>query len=691
MTLLDDARSLAARLRDEARYLLGWLGTTQLWALLGLALLAWSLAYQGFYQPRLAVGGDLETRKRRFDEPYLRGFNASEPEGDRAQGLEWWDVAAQPGAFPYRWAESNAAIVMPGLGGGPWLLTLGASSGRQQPVETLLGFAAGEQPISVEPGQPRRYMLALPAVPRGDLELLLTTPRLDSPGDPRDLGLVVTEVQLTPLPAPLRAPAWRTLLLLTITLALCYGLLRRLDVSQRWAGGALFGLALLLAGLLLRGRLPLTIFAPMLPWLLLACYALAVLLATLWPRLPRLIVLLVTLGFALRLGGLLHPHVIFSDLGLNANNLRGVLQGTLYFSEGLPAEAGGGQAPYPPGQYLTLAPLLLVLGSGGSGIDLALLAGNALLDSLLIALIWLTLHRAGAGERAALFGALLYLLPPPLLRSFGIGELANIFGQALAMVTLLGWLSLRPPQRLKDTQNVAPGVWRPQNMRAGIVTRSPGAVGGAARWVMTTALLLGLALLGHLGVSISLACLLGALLLCWVFAPPPGRSAACSLALAGSVAAVAALLLYYSAFGDVLAARLASGDTAPGHDLSTALTGLGRRAIRELRPGGILYPPLVALGLLGLARYGGLRPGLASLLSAWWLGTLLSLGLLLFARQGVRWEHFLYPGLCLGTGLALALLSRRGRAGLLGVGLLVAASVWYGLELWYNQLRAYLH
>jgi hypothetical protein len=665
-------------LREEFDALLAWLREPTLWAALLLALLAWSLAYQWHYAPRLAVGGDVEARTRRFDEPYLRGFNASEPAGiTQPDGtrVEWWELAAPPDAFAYRWAESQAGVHMPGLGGGPWLLTLGLSSGRpdQSSVTTVLRAGRDEYLLVVPAGRPRRFSLPLRALPGGNLELTLETPRLQAPGDPRDLGLLVNAVLLAPQPMGLRAPAWAMLGWLGLTLLLSYGLLRRLALSRGWALLGLLAIALVAAGLLAWARLPLVVFAPQLPGLLLACYILAVLGLRL-PLLGRAAVLLVVLGFALRLGGMLHPHVIFSDLGLNTNNLRSIVRGELFISEGLPAEAGGGQAPYPPGQYVALAPLLLAFGTDGAGLDLATQAFNALLDAGVAGLIWLALRRVGYGASTAVFGAALYLLPPPLLRSFSIGEFANIYGQAVAMALLL--LALAAPQ--------APRVF-------------------------PLAVLLALAALGHLGVSISLACLLAVLLLLLLLSGGARLLVTRRLIVAGLLAGAFVVAVYYSAYADLLRERAmasSGGQPGPTEDVLARLVG---RMRRELRVGGLLYPPLVALGLLGLllsqegtgkkghargnrqAARGGGGVGLALLLAAWWAGTLCSLGLLLFARQGVRWEHFLYPALALGGGTALGRLRRRGRAGrALALGLL-AAILWYAGALWYNQLRTYLH
>ncbi|NJK82368.1 MAG: hypothetical protein HC914_21990, partial [Chloroflexaceae bacterium] len=66
-------------------------------------------------------------------------------------------------------------------------------------------------------------------------------------------------------------------------------------------------------------------------------------------------------------------------------------------------------------------------------------------------------------------------------------------------------------------------------------------------------------------------------------------------------------------------------------------------------------------------------------------------GLVAGGTTGVRWEHFLYPALCLGAGPLLAVLWRRGWAGrtvAVGILLLIVA---YGIVRWIVQIRDYLH
>jgi hypothetical protein len=697
---------LLRALRAEGTNIAGWLRERQLWALLAGALLLWVLAYQVRYAPTLAIGGDVATRERRFDEPYLRGFNASEPanipasQSPTGEAIAWWQLASQPGQFAYRWATSDARIVLPGLGGGPWRFALHATSGRPDgaSIPVVLQAGAWQHELTLQ-AAPRRYTLVVPQAQGGDFELRLTSPRLTGSADAaeRDLGFVVTGVTVAPLGA-VRVPAWRVLVALALGLVLAYGVARRSGVASSQISGALGALALLVAALLAWARLPLTVFAPTLPWLLLACYALVVVGARMRQALllqaSSALPLLVVLAFALRLGGMLHPHVIFSDLGLNTNNLRGVVRGDVYFSEALPGEAGGGQAPYPPGQYVVLAPLLLLAGTNSFGHDLAIQIGNALLDSILVGLLYGALRRGTLGERAALCGAALYLLPPPLLRSFSVGEFANIFGQGVAVVVLLGWLGIR-------VQGAGLGRRRSSAKSAMAAKAAPLALGLASSlavrplvtsigWVASGGVLIALPLLSHLGASISLACLLAALLVLWAMSGVEGRIAATRLVVAGVLAVLGAGLLFYSYPLFVAQLGERTGGTAAG-DWGAALGRVGARAVRELRPGGVLFPPLVLLGLLGLTLRGGPQPGTSSLIAAWWLGTLLSLGLLLGAQQAVRYELFLYPGLCLSAGPALAALWRRGRVGALVALLLLLGALWYGGALWYTQLRMYLH
>ena len=650
----------------EARALLGFLRERQLWAALAAGLLAWALAYQAPFSYQLDIGGDQGSLGQKHDAPFLRDFNDPEPP----------DRSTEPQVTPYRWTQDRSMIVLPGVGGSRWRVAIRASSGRPDGRPTASrwsdGFSTTELAIG---GGVQRYYLAAETDAGGDLRLRLDTRPLDAPADPRTLGMVLFQLKLEPTGGPY-LPAPRQVGLLALALALAYMLARRLALGPRGALALAVGLAAIAALLLMFARMALTLATPQLPAILAGCYALGLLgdvanRRVLAATLPGghagqpLVMALVALALAARLAGMLHPYAIFSDAGLNTNNLIELVQGKVLFTEGLPSESGGGQAPYPPGQYIVLAPFQLLLVPGRDALTALEKIGNALADSLAVGLIWYLLRRGGYPERTTLLGAALYVLPPPMLKSLSVGEFANVFGQALAL-PLLAYAALSA-RRLAE-----PRVF------AGL------------------AVLLALALLGHLGVTISLVCLMGYLGLVWLVRPAT-RQATRALTLAGLLAGGLVALVYYAPLADVLMSRVGARPPADAAHFT-----LAQRLANELNLTAVLrlHPLIVALGAAGAAlvafrpqhwAYPWPRPTIGALLMAWWGGTLLSLGLLLFASQGVRWQAFLYPALCLGAGPALARLWARGRAGrLVAIGVF-GFLLWNGVDYWIVQIYTYLH
>ncbi len=641
-------------------------------------LLLWSVAYQMPIALHLAIGGDVETHRRRDDAPFLHGFNYSEPAHPDVP--EWWRLAETEGGSSYRWAESDARIVLPGAGGGRWVVTLLASSGRPDgtaaPTTWHIGSSA---PLSFTiDALPRAYHILTAADAAGTLTLQMETPAYASPDDPRSLGFVVSDLHLAPTSTVPRMPALAPLGWLAMALALTYGLARWLVLPTRPALLLALALAGVAALLLATRRFALTLFTPTLAGLLLVCWGVALLLvgvARLHPTTRSAphgaAIALVILAFALRMGGMLHPHAEFSDHRLNANNVLELVLGNIYFTEGLPAEAGGGHAPYPPAFYLVVAPLQLLLPVDMDGRVLLVQFGAALLDSLVVGLMWLLLWWANAGQRAALLGAALYLLPGGVLPLFIIGNYANIGGQALALPAIAGLVWLLARRR------------------------------GVARWVG----LLCVGLLAHMGVTISLGLLLAA---AWLLlagaAVQRGGAAGPALrlvTLGGVLAVLLVLVCYYSAplFTEIYTQRFAGEQQSISTTIPMPVV-LRETARALLAPTSRLGMLLVSSGLVGavLLWYRCQRTSpvalachLAAVLGAWWLGTICSLGLYLVARQVVRWQQFLYPALCIGAGVAFAAFWRRGRAGHLVAAAGMAVLVVQGLTLWITQIYEYLH
>src|SRR5207247_9898409 len=118
------------------------------------------------------------------------------------------------------------------------------------------------------------------------------------------------------------------------------------------------------------------------------CYLLAILLAPLLAAAAhaaglrvrpgeRDAALAATIGaFGMRMAGLLHPYAKFSDLDFKVHNFEAVIGGKLFLYAGLPCEAGGGQAPYPPAQYLALARLRVEFGTEHAQARVLVQGGN---------------------------------------------------------------------------------------------------------------------------------------------------------------------------------------------------------------------------------------------------------------------------------------------------------------------------
>jgi hypothetical protein len=682
---MNDLQAIGAWLAREGMALWIRLREPELWAALLIGLLLWSLAYQSAPAQTLYIGGDARTHDRDYDAPFLTvgSFNESEPGGKR-DGKEWWEQELPP----YRWATDDATVLLPGLGGGRWAVKVWAASGRAGgavPSHWQVGDGT-PVPLSID-ARPSVYTIAGDAN-GGDLRLTMRTPRYDAPGDSRSLGLVIHSISVTAIENPgLRMPAPGQLALLAFCLVVCYSLVRRLSLPRRWALALALGVAALFALLLVEHRLALTIWALALAWLSAICYLLAILLAPLLAVAARAAGLQVrhsecdaalaaTIGaFGMRMAGLLHPYAKFSDLDFNVHNFEAVIGGKLFLYAGLPCEAGGGQAPYPPAQYLALAPLRLLFGTEQQTARWLIQGGNALLESCSAALIWLLLRRTGLCRRAALFGAALYIVIPPLLRSFPTGEFANIFGQSL-LVPLLLFLLLGAPH--------------------------------AQRWpaALLGALLLLLILLSHTGVTLSVIALLLAWMPLWWFSQHAARARPWPLLIAGAAAVLVAMGLFYSSYTALFQQRqaLAAPQPAAAAPGSAAPTGercppdhpFGEKLIGNLRSGFStekgLSPLLVTTGGLGILWLWKRRPIRLDLaLLACWLGTLLSFATLINTDQVVRWQPFLFPALCLGAAPLFASWTRRGRA---GVALALVALVyltWLGVALWADQIVNYLH
>lgn len=624
-------------------------------ALLISLVLCW-LALQRPVGFTLDIGGELRPNASGapsasiYDSPYLVGVHDPEPATLDATTTE-----------TYRWSYPQATIAVPGLSGAAMLTTLRVAPPPGDPP--TLTLTINQQPLTVAlPPAPRTLYLLAPPDREGALTLDLETPSYQPPNDARTLGIRLDRLVALPLtdqlylPGLLLSALGGTLALLGAG-ALLSGLAPRTAALIVLAAGGTMMLTLTLT------RTTLTIFAWPLLAVSVAAFGVLVLgrgigtwttrTTDLSQREIALVAGMTALAFGLRLAGLRHPQANFSDLQLHVHNLEEATAGKIIFSEGLPCRAGGGRSPYPPGLYLVLLPWQLLTPDSGAH-RVLMQAGTSLLDALTIPLLWATLRQAvGPGSRIPLLAATLYVLPLPMLRALNIGEFANVGGQALALPAVLGL-----------------ALW----------------VGGGMdqRWRAPLFAALCVAALGHSGVLISVG-LWGA---CWwllLLAQRRGQ-AAWQLVGLGGAALIVAGMIYYSAFlGDP---TLQGSD--PNCPVPTPLAAKLSAVAQSVISLGSLTPPwLLLLGIAGMALAPRYLPTLALPLRAWFLAALISQVSLLWSEQTVRWQHFLFPALCIGGAVTLeALLERRGwtrwTALLLLVLLLLA-----GLIFWIVQIIDY--
>ncbi|MFQ3663944.1 MAG: hypothetical protein SNJ69_16345, partial [Chloroflexaceae bacterium] len=146
----------------------------------------------------------------------------------------------------YRWSEPLAAVVLFGFDGRPAILSLRLAAPRPPgttPVEVQLRRDGQPFGAFVASGDWRRYHLLTPTNPVGESVLVLQTAPFTAPGDPRELGLVLSRVRAAPATSgPLLPPA-RTLYLLALPL-IGWLLLTRLDTPVPLALGCSALLAL---------------------------------------------------------------------------------------------------------------------------------------------------------------------------------------------------------------------------------------------------------------------------------------------------------------------------------------------------------------------------------------------------------------------------------------------------------------
>jgi hypothetical protein len=631
------------------------------------------------------------------DGPLLRGFNAGE-QAEGTQGLE------------FRWSTGDASITLQDVGRQDFDVTLQVSGSRPagQPPRHMEVSAGGTRLLVADPPPAiTDYSFRVPreAVPDGTLEMHITSNAFSPPGDPRELGVIVTRLRVSPANTPdllVEPPLGPSL-----SLAGAAGLLGLLLAALGWGpGGVALGSSLvgsLGAWLLVADRLwlttgrwyqtwPLALFAGAL--LVLGVYLVGGWLLRLagapWSPLQRRALLtLMLIAFGVRLAGQLHPQIFIVDLLFHAHRFETVRSGQLLFTIES-AEWGGRSTFYLPTPYVLMLPLQWLLNDELLVIKLFTVAFSTLGGFLL----FYVARRSLGGGPAGLVAAALYLAVPIAVLPFSWGITSNVFGEFFALCALAVLVT--------SYRNLLPS--RP------------------SLWMLVLALLV--ALLSHPGVVQLAAVAVGLISLLWLASGRiiGGRGPG-AWALAALVVAVGlAYLLYYRHFAagmietlrEIQAERAAQAAPGALHlkiggSVADRSLGLVVRFVDtrwEWLTGGLrgfwqeaqayyrVWP--VAGALLGYLliwparariRLKGQGRAMLVLAAAGWL-----LSVALFAIVGwtvnlyVRYALFALPVLALGAGILLAGVWRRGPLGAAITLMLLAFYVAEALALWQYRI-----
>jgi len=684
------------RLRGEGQAWMAALRVPALHLLLGLLLLVLLLIPQLPFSYTINVGKE---EGYQSDLPHLQGFNTAES-----------DVHGS-----FRWTRDGATITLPGLGQRPMLVQLHffpvnaemVANGPQQTAVWSNGVHLADLPVRPE-GADYRLLVPAQVLSDGTLHLTLRTETYTPPGDPRRLGTPLDRISVTAAPgAGLAAPDWSALgAWLLGALFFWVTLLRALEAlpRARWWATWFFagGITLVVSAALL--DLPRWGFGAQPALVTLAlCYLLVLALRVILPglvarfavpldaRTQGWLLLIIVVAFGLRYGGRLYPRSMHGDIGFHTNRFYETMLGTVY----LLSRNRGIDFPYPPGPYLTLAPLTLPGIATPDMLQLSATLADSLGAALVFAMVvwigkavqeWQARAQTGTTvipsqdfhSRTGLLAAALYVFTAAGFMTNWWSFSTHIYAQFSALLLITAMVPIGLHYLLRGT---------------------PETIDTQRRTIVLGLLMAGV-FLGHFGFFINIGLLLGLLLIIlWV---GMGRGAGWAgrmhrpLLLAAVGAGLAALLVFYSAYLPLFLRQ--AQEVATG-----GLTGLAERVPAErghlwevLWYRGLIthfgfFPLLLApLGMLLLTRWG--RPAL--LLVALMAGSFLVSALfallpfITLSTQSTRWLMFSAWAVAVGAAVAAQLLWRCGRAGRLvvlamgGVVLWNTAMIWLGPLIW---------
>jgi hypothetical protein len=572
----------------------------------------------------------------------------------------------------FAWTGADAVVRLPGLDrGGPWTVDLRVRGGRREANPALMILADGvvldtrDLPadwttvrIDVPPRPDRRGLV---------LGLRSSTTIVPGPSDPRQLGVMLDRLSLTPqrivlVPRPALEAA-------ALAVAPIGAAMAMLGLTSAAAIGGAVMLAAGSAAVIARGFGPFTDYPETAialgVWIGLALGAVAIavrLRAGQAPRNTARFALAFSAGaLFLQLLVLLHPNMPIGDAMFHAHRFQGVLGGNLYFTSTAP---GGYLFPYPPGLYVFASAFAGLVRRGAADVVL-LRTVTAAADAAAALLLYTVVAGVWRNRLAGAIAVAIYHLLPLQFAVLTTGNLTNAFAQTLAIVAL-----------------AAIGSGRVRLDRRGSIAGLTLIVTAAYLSHTSTAALLFVA-----AIATSLLFLLrgGA----------PLRGAAAAIAIAALTAAVLAVAIYYAHFLETYEVELAriGRETAANTADAGGRTAAGRLA-------GIPYLLRIYYGVaaLLLAAFGGIQlvrraapDALTLTIGGWTLSCALFLVIGILTPVDLRHYLAAMPIVAIAAGYGAAWAWNESPAPhrawwRIGAAVLLAATIRAGFEHWWNTL-----
>ncbi len=405
-------------------------------ALLAAALLLLTLAWQVPFGYTLDSANELK-----LDQPFMRNFNEVENTGPGAKG-EWFRWSKGEGSLDfqgvgkrdYRLQMNLAASINPGLDYVVRANSTEIARGQLDPAQKTYVFQIPAQAISNRDGNLRVYVQVQAFIPAGK--------------DPRELGFVFFSAKLDPGGGGPVVPPPTQLGWLLGAIMLAYALLARAGFRNWRAAGGAFGLALVLAYVVATpgARVWLTIFSSRVT-LAFGWAVLMVVLADIparrvwqfgWER--RWALSIFGLVLAVRLAGILHPQGLTPsqlgpavvDINFHVNRMFELWDRGRWWQKITSTEWGNRQTYYPATGYLLIGLFQWLIPDR----KLLLLVWMVTLESSRVLLVFYLVKRlSGDGRSALLAGFLMAALPINML-SLAWGQVSNLFGEWVILVTL---------------------------------------------------------------------------------------------------------------------------------------------------------------------------------------------------------------------------------------------------------------